>query len=107
MVVAVVTRALARWWIAILERGGNLDGVAPRIGLAWWRWVACLWLQVRRWRRCARRRRRRRWRLGLELLVGAALHVAEHKGDSLARLVGPRGLGGGVRAVMGVVAVVW
>ena len=88
MVVAVVTRTLARWWVAILERGGNLYGVAPRIGLAWWWWgVACLWLQVRRWRRSARRRRRR-WRLGLELLVGAALHVAQHKRDALARLIG-------------------
>jgi hypothetical protein len=73
----VVARALARWWVAILERSGNLDGVASRIGLAWWCWgVARLWLQVRWWRRGARRRR---WRLGLELLVGAALHVAQHE----------------------------
>jgi len=82
MVVVVVSLAGRR--VAVLERSGDLDGVSRGVGLAWllrvvavvvWWWW--LWLQVRRRRRRARRRRRRRRRLGLELLVGAALHVAE------------------------------
>jgi hypothetical protein len=77
-------RSLARWRVAVLERGGDLDGVARGVGLARWGAVVvvvvrCVWLQVRWRRRRARRRRRRRWRLGLELLVGAALQVAEHE----------------------------
>ena len=91
MVVVVVS--LARG-VAVLERSGDLNGVSRGVGLAWWVAVWWLWLQVRRRRRRARRRRRRR-RLGrLELLIGAALHVAQHKGDALARLIRPRRLRG-------------
>jgi hypothetical protein len=83
--------------VTVLERCSDFDGIARGVGLALCGAVVvvavrCLWLQVRWWRRRARRRWRRRWRLGFELLVGAALHVAKHKRDALARLVGSRRL---------------
>jgi len=80
--------------VTVLERCSDFDGIARGVGLALCGAVVvvvrCMWLQVR-WRR-RRARRRRRWRLGFELLVGAALHVAKHKRDALARLVGSRRL---------------
>ena len=85
MVVVVVVPLTGRR-VAVLERGCNLNGVSRGVALSLLRMVVvvlgavwCLWLQVRWRRRRAWRRWRRRWRLGIELLVGAALHVAQHE----------------------------
>jgi hypothetical protein len=87
VIVVVAARAMASR-LAILERSGHLDGV-PVCVMRWVCWVCWSWgvravcLQVRRLRGWWRRRQRVALVIGL--LIVAALHVAQRKGDALPR----------------------